>query len=67
MSQVAPLDFDSVPGLQAVAKALLEMVQKRRWGHVTVRFKDGEIRQVDSLVTVAVDEAAAPSLERPAA
>lgn len=37
--------------LEKVARALLEMTRTNAWGHVTVRFQDGKIRQVDTLTT----------------
>jgi hypothetical protein len=38
---------------------MFEMARSRQWGHVTIRFHEGEIRQVDTLVTVKVEEVAA--------
>lgn len=58
------LDLADVPGIRAVAGAIFEMARSRQWGHVTIRFNEGEIRQVDTLVTVKVDGLALQPTER---
>ena len=45
-----------IPAVRQVVQALLEMSRTQAWGHVTVRFQEGEIRQVDTLVTVRCGE-----------
>lgn len=52
--------------LREVAEALLRMSRENAWGHVTVRFQGGSIRQVEHLITVRVDGAEASAV-RPAA
>lgn len=55
------------PGFRKVARALFVMARTRGWGHVTVRFQEGRIRQVDTLATERVDDAPAPAVTRTAA
>jgi hypothetical protein len=50
------LEVLGLPALKSVARALLEMTRGKRWGHVTIRFEDGAIRQVDRLETDRIEQ-----------
>lgn len=41
--------------IAAIENALREMVEGRRYGTITIRFRAGVVFQVDSLVTRALD------------
>lgn len=64
-AELAELAAD--PGFRKVARALFVMARTKGWGHVTVRFQEGKIRQVDTLATERVDDPPMPVAARPAA
>lgn len=64
-SELAELAAD--PGFRKVARALFVMARTKGWGHVTVRFQEGKIRQVDTLATERIEDLPAPAAARSAA